>query len=209
MLELCPQKLSNEPQNHELKSQLWNPRKLSESVNLIIWCWGGTKRMTMDLQLKSCCSGCRSTTDLYGSNCKHMTLCLTCGKTMAENRAKCYDCGATLTRLIRVWSRSLIFFFHFVSATCNFVMYFCGDRNIMFVQVLPTIKTTLLEGLWLGCLIFQRRKVLKINGVCRRMDCSVEKLLMLCGYWIFLLDYSFVAFFSLYLQGLMKISRFD
>ncbi|KAF3451808.1 hypothetical protein FNV43_RR07904 [Rhamnella rubrinervis] len=51
--------------------------------------------MSSDLMLKPSCSGCGSTTDLYGSNCKHMTLCLTCGKTMAENRGKCFDCGAT------------------------------------------------------------------------------------------------------------------
>lgn len=60
--------------------------------------------MSTDLQLKSSCSGCGSTTDLYGSNCKHMTLCLSCGKTMAENRAKCVDCGVTLTRLIREYN---------------------------------------------------------------------------------------------------------
>jgi hypothetical protein len=34
---------------------------------------------------------------------------------MAENRAKCSTCGATLTRLIRVRFRSLIsFFFNFI-----------------------------------------------------------------------------------------------
>ncbi|KAH1231559.1 Transcription initiation factor IIF subunit alpha [Glycine max] len=60
--------------------------------------------MSTDLQLKSSCSGCGSTTDLYGSNCKHMTLCLGCGKTMAAKRAKCVDCGATLTRLIREYN---------------------------------------------------------------------------------------------------------
>ncbi|XP_047163284.1 transcription initiation factor IIF subunit alpha-like [Vigna umbellata] len=60
--------------------------------------------MSTDLQLKSSCSGCGSTTDLYGSNCKHMTLCLSCGKTMAENRSKCVDCGVTLTRLIREYN---------------------------------------------------------------------------------------------------------
>ncbi|XP_061340767.1 transcription initiation factor IIF subunit alpha-like [Gastrolobium bilobum] len=60
--------------------------------------------MSTDLLLKASCSGCGSTTDLYGSNCKHMTLCLTCGKTMAENRAKCYDCGAIVTRLIREYN---------------------------------------------------------------------------------------------------------
>ncbi|GMY36726.1 transcription initiation factor IIF subunit alpha isoform X2 [Fagus crenata] len=60
--------------------------------------------MSFDLLLKPSCSGCGSTTDLYGSNCKHMTLCLTCGKTMAENRGKCFDCGATVTRLIREYN---------------------------------------------------------------------------------------------------------
>ncbi|KAF7803826.1 Transcription initiation factor IIF subunit alpha [Senna tora] len=60
--------------------------------------------MSIDLQLKPSCSGCGSSTDLYGSNCKHMTLCLTCGKSMAENKAKCYDCGATVSRLIREYS---------------------------------------------------------------------------------------------------------
>lgn len=58
--------------------------------------------MSFDLLLKPQCSGCGSQVDLYGSNCKHMTLCLTCGKTMAENKAKCFDCGAIATRLIRV-----------------------------------------------------------------------------------------------------------
>ncbi|KAG6768915.1 hypothetical protein POTOM_024527 [Populus tomentosa] len=60
--------------------------------------------MSFDLQLQPSCSGCGSTTDLYGSNCKHMTLCLTCGKTMAENRGKCFDCGAIVTRLIREYN---------------------------------------------------------------------------------------------------------
>ncbi|CAK7345100.1 unnamed protein product [Dovyalis caffra] len=61
--------------------------------------------MSFDLLLKPSCSGCSSTTDLYGSNCKHMTLCLTCGKTMAENRGKCFECGATVTRLIREYNK--------------------------------------------------------------------------------------------------------
>ncbi|KAK7294398.1 hypothetical protein RJT34_17287 [Clitoria ternatea] len=60
--------------------------------------------MSMDLLLKSSCGGCGSITDLYGSNYKHMTLCLTCGKTMAENKSKCYDCGATVTHLIREYN---------------------------------------------------------------------------------------------------------
>ncbi|XP_024443955.1 transcription initiation factor IIF subunit alpha isoform X1 [Populus trichocarpa] len=60
--------------------------------------------MSFDLLLKPSCSGCGSTTDLYGSNCKHMTLCLNCGKTMAENRGKCFDCGTTVSRLIREYN---------------------------------------------------------------------------------------------------------
>ncbi|KAJ8423448.1 hypothetical protein Cgig2_005319 [Carnegiea gigantea] len=60
--------------------------------------------MSMDLMLKPTCGGCGTTSDLYGSNCKHLTLCSNCGKTMAENRAKCYECGTTLTRLIREYN---------------------------------------------------------------------------------------------------------
>jgi predicted amidophosphoribosyltransferase len=71
---------------------------------------GLVREMSFDLQLQPSCSGCGSTTDLYGSNCKHMTLCLTCGKTMAENRGKCFDCGAIVTRLIRVQFLSLFDF---------------------------------------------------------------------------------------------------
>lgn len=57
---------------------------------------------SIDLILKPACSGCGSTAELYGSNCKHLTLCVSCGKSMAEKRTKCFDCGATITRLIRV-----------------------------------------------------------------------------------------------------------
>ncbi|KAJ0018468.1 hypothetical protein Pint_09701 [Pistacia integerrima] len=59
--------------------------------------------MSLDLSLKSACSGCGigSPVELYGSTCKHMTLCLACGKTMAQNKGKCFDCGAVVTRLIR------------------------------------------------------------------------------------------------------------
>ncbi|PON91348.1 Transcription initiation factor [Trema orientale] len=84
--------------------------------------------MSMDLILKPSCSGCGSTTDLYGSNCKHMTLCLTCGKTMAENRGKCYDCGATVTRLIREYNVR--------ASTSNDKNYFIGR----FVTGLPNFS---------------------------------------------------------------------
>ncbi|XP_073285619.1 transcription initiation factor IIF subunit alpha-like [Primulina huaijiensis] len=60
--------------------------------------------MRLDLILKPSCGACGSTVDLYGSTCKHLTLCLTCGKTMAENCAKCYECGTPITRLIREYN---------------------------------------------------------------------------------------------------------
>ncbi|GMJ14550.1 hypothetical protein like AT4G12610 [Hibiscus trionum] len=60
--------------------------------------------MSFDLMLKPTCSGCGSSQDLYGSNCKHMTLCVSCGKTMAENQGKCFECGAIITRLIREYN---------------------------------------------------------------------------------------------------------
>lgn len=79
--------------------------------------------MSFDLMLKSSCSGCGSTSDLYGSNCKHMTLCLTCGKTMAENRGKCYDCGATVNRLIRVQSLPLSHIYLYLYVGVGVYMY--------------------------------------------------------------------------------------
>lgn len=55
-----------------------------------------------DLVLKENCTGCRATTDLYGSNCGHLTLCIKCGKSMAETAAPCSECGTPVTRLIKV-----------------------------------------------------------------------------------------------------------
>ncbi|XP_071698222.1 transcription initiation factor IIF subunit alpha-like [Rutidosis leptorrhynchoides] len=60
--------------------------------------------MSFNLMLKASCDGCRSTVDLYGSNCKHMTLCVNCGKTMAGMKHTCRDCGTTITRLIREYN---------------------------------------------------------------------------------------------------------
>ncbi|KAF8077342.1 hypothetical protein N665_1044s0002 [Sinapis alba] len=61
-------------------------------------------KMSHCLTLKQSCMCCGSKSDLYGSSCRHMTLCLKCGKTMAENKAKCFDCGTILTRLIREYN---------------------------------------------------------------------------------------------------------
>ncbi|KAK1363473.1 Transcription initiation factor IIF subunit alpha [Heracleum sosnowskyi] len=60
--------------------------------------------MSGDLILNSACSVCESMTELYGSNCKHLTLCVSCGQSMAEKRTECYDCGAPITRLIREYN---------------------------------------------------------------------------------------------------------
>ncbi|GMH15764.1 hypothetical protein Nepgr_017605 [Nepenthes gracilis] len=98
----------------------------------------GNDTMSIDLVLKPLCSGCRSSTDLYGSKCKHMTLCLTCAKTMAENRGKCYECGATVTRLIREY--------HVRASTTNDKNYFLGR----FVTGLPNFsKKKSAENKWI------------------------------------------------------------
>eukprot|EP00268_Persea_americana_P022999 TRINITY_DN22723_c4_g1_i2.p1 TRINITY_DN22723_c4_g1~~TRINITY_DN22723_c4_g1_i2.p1 ORF type:complete len:538 (-),score=133.60 TRINITY_DN22723_c4_g1_i2:227-1840(-) len=61
--------------------------------------------MPFDLMmLETCCSGCRSTSDLYSNSCKHMTLCFSCGKIMAQNHDKCYICHLPITRLIQEYN---------------------------------------------------------------------------------------------------------
>ncbi|ONK70150.1 uncharacterized protein A4U43_C05F30770 [Asparagus officinalis] len=59
---------------------------------------------SFDLILKPACEGCGSPSDLYGSNCKHKTLCASCGKRMAESRARCNICGIPITKLIREYN---------------------------------------------------------------------------------------------------------
>ncbi|KAJ6819677.1 transcription initiation factor IIF subunit alpha [Iris pallida] len=59
---------------------------------------------SFDLVLKQACEGCGSLTDLYGSSCKHKTLCPSCGKKMAERRAACNVCGLPITKLIREYN---------------------------------------------------------------------------------------------------------
>lgn len=61
---------------------------------------------SVDLVLKPACEGCGCTSDLYGTGCKHTTLCSSCGKSMALSRARCLVCSAPITNLIRVWIRS-------------------------------------------------------------------------------------------------------
>ncbi|EPS63331.1 hypothetical protein M569_11453, partial [Genlisea aurea] len=86
------------------------------------------EKMSIDLILKPSCGGCGSMTELYGSTCKHLTLCLSCGKRMAENRAKCYECGTPITVLIREYN---------VRASCsNEKNYFIGR----FATGLPNFK---------------------------------------------------------------------
>ncbi|CAA7054410.1 unnamed protein product [Microthlaspi erraticum] len=84
--------------------------------------------MSHCLTLKPSCMGCGSQSDLYGSACRHMTLCLKCGKTMAENKAKCLDCGTPVTRLIREYNVR--------ASTATEKNYFIGR----FVTGLPNFK---------------------------------------------------------------------
>ncbi|KAK3157372.1 hypothetical protein QOZ80_2AG0120590 [Eleusine coracana subsp. coracana] len=59
---------------------------------------------SMDLVLKPACESCGNTSDLYGTGCKHTTLCSNCGKSMARSRARCLVCSAPITRLIREYN---------------------------------------------------------------------------------------------------------
>ncbi|CAL9147300.1 unnamed protein product [Musa hybrid cultivar] len=92
--------------------------------------------MSFDLVLKPCCDGCGSTSDLYGSNCKHTTLCLSCGKTMAANRGRCHLCGAFITKLIREYN---------VRASANMDKAFYIGR---FVTGLPPFSKKISENRW-------------------------------------------------------------
>ncbi|KAJ4803899.1 hypothetical protein LUZ62_016465 [Rhynchospora pubera] len=57
-----------------------------------------------DLVLKASCEVCGNASELYGSGCKHMTLCLSCGKRMAADRHHCNLCAAPITNLIREYN---------------------------------------------------------------------------------------------------------
>jgi transcription initiation factor TFIIF subunit alpha len=63
--------------------------------------------ITPDLVLKPSCEACGNASELYGSACKHLTLCLSCGKRMAADRHRCHLCAAPITKLIRVSAASV------------------------------------------------------------------------------------------------------
>lgn len=69
-------------------------------------------------------------------------------------------------------------------------------RNIMFVPVLAATRTTLLVDLWLVCQTFQGRKMLKTDGVSKKMGCRDASLPIPCGYWIALLSSHWLPFLT-------------
>ncbi|TVU47708.1 hypothetical protein EJB05_07315 [Eragrostis curvula] len=56
------------------------------------------------LALKAACEGCGSASELYGTACRHTTLCRTCGAAMARARGCCAICAAPVTTLIREYA---------------------------------------------------------------------------------------------------------
>ncbi|KAL3693420.1 hypothetical protein R1sor_007071 [Riccia sorocarpa] len=56
------------------------------------------------LVLKPNCDGCGTTTDLYGSTCRHMTVCMPCGKSLVETGGLCTECNGPISRLIREYT---------------------------------------------------------------------------------------------------------
>uniref|UniRef100_A0ACD5X4F8 Uncharacterized protein n=1 Tax=Avena sativa TaxID=4498 RepID=A0ACD5X4F8_AVESA len=59
---------------------------------------------TANLVLKAACEACGKAADLYGTACRHATVCSSCGKTMARARAPCAVCAAPITNLIREYN---------------------------------------------------------------------------------------------------------
>ena len=57
---------------------------------------------TANLVLKPACEVCGTASDLYGTACRHATVCSSCGKAMALVRKPCAVCAAPVTNLIRV-----------------------------------------------------------------------------------------------------------
>ncbi|KAJ8642505.1 hypothetical protein MRB53_004253 [Persea americana] len=89
--------------------------------------------MTFDLMLNASCGGCGTTSDLYSSSCKHMTLCLSCGRNMAQNHAKCFECGQTITRLIQeynVWANSTSDKSHYIGRFASGLPKFSKKKNM-------------------------------------------------------------------------------
>lgn len=65
---------------------------------------------------------------------------------------------------------------------CSFMCF--HNRNTMFVRVLAVTRITLLVDSWLGCQIFRRRSLLRINGLSIKKGYKDANLLMPCGYWV-------------------------
>jgi hypothetical protein len=55
-----------------------------------------------DLVLNAACESCGGADELYGTACRHTTLCRSCGAAMARARGRCAVCAAPVTTLIRV-----------------------------------------------------------------------------------------------------------
>ncbi|GJN08450.1 hypothetical protein PR202_ga26369 [Eleusine coracana subsp. coracana] len=57
-----------------------------------------------DLVLKAACEACGGANELYGTPCRHATLCRSCGTAMARARGRCAICAAPVTTLIREYT---------------------------------------------------------------------------------------------------------
>ncbi|KAL6867488.1 hypothetical protein ACP4OV_015512 [Aristida adscensionis] len=57
-----------------------------------------------DLVLKPACDACGAASDLYGTACRHATLCQPCGAATARAGGRCAVCAAPVTTLIREYA---------------------------------------------------------------------------------------------------------
>ncbi|KAM0869104.1 hypothetical protein ACQ4PT_040895 [Festuca glaucescens] len=59
---------------------------------------------TANLVLKAACDACGKASGLYGTACRHATVCSSCGQAMARARTPCAVCAAPVTNLIREYN---------------------------------------------------------------------------------------------------------
>ncbi|XP_062209186.1 transcription initiation factor IIF subunit alpha-like isoform X2 [Phragmites australis] len=64
----------------------------------------GSGSAAADLVPKAACEACGAASDLYVTECRHATLCHSCGAAMARARGRCAVCAAPVTTLIREYT---------------------------------------------------------------------------------------------------------
>jgi len=155
-----------------------------------------------DLVLKAACERCGAASDLYGTSCRHTTLCTGCGRAVARARGRCAVCASPVTRLIRVPARAPFRecrFFDRASDAANLgVRPFPQPgiavnprgalrRSTMSGWIPPRRRPTSSAGSPPACRPRRRRGARGTGGLSARMSRKDGSLPGTCGYSIFLI----------------------